>query len=314
MEKKKKFKIPFFGSRKNSHRRRRSNWYIYLISFAATLSLLCLIVLALSDVLFAGGNSNQPRNRYGGNSYYVPDASLDNTVLFMLSDEQGGVPDKFMLMNYRPRDEVIVLVPLNKQTLVASGGGASTLTELYSEGGAGLVTTGIEKTLGIKCGYYISLTRSSFLSLTDDLGLIAMSLPYDFVWGNSNFPAGDNKLTGNELFNYMFHADYPQAGSNFDLVITGSALTSFINYNLKELEPKTIQDTFKKILNNAATDMTFKAFTEYQQAFLYNSQNSTNPASYYIPTGVYDDENDEFSLSNQAIVEIINRFNLAGIS
>jgi anionic cell wall polymer biosynthesis LytR-Cps2A-Psr (LCP) family protein len=293
-------------ARKNHNLRRRSNWYIYLISFAATFLLLCLVVLAFRDILFPGTAVHRTDP---WNMNYVPDSSLDVTVLFMLGNEQGGTPRQFMLMNYRPADGNIVLVPLNADTKAEAAGVSGRLTDLHGQGGAALVAQGLSKTLGIECKYYVHFSRNAFNSFTSDLGEMSVNLPFSFTHDGISFPAGDNKLTGSELFLYVNNADFPSAGENHNAFILSSALTFFINNNLSNLNIQTIQDTFNKILNNATTNLSFSDYRTYQQALEYTSKNSANPASFYLPSGSRNAQG-EVELSNQAIADIISRFGL----
>jgi anionic cell wall polymer biosynthesis LytR-Cps2A-Psr (LCP) family protein len=297
----------FTKSKKNF--RRRSNWYVYLISFAATTLLLVLIVFGFRDVLFPQ-NSARTTDQWR-NTVFTPNSDLDTTVLFMMSDSQGSAPRKYMLMNYRPADEVIVLVPLNADTKVTTTGRSiqsGRLTDLFTQGGAPLAAQGIADTLGLEVPFYVQLDRSSFTSFTSDLGEVTVNIPFDFSGGGiATLFAGEHKLTGGDLFIYMTQANFPQAGANYDLVIMGSVISTLINSNLRNLDDETIQTTFMRILNNANTNLTNADFRHYQQALRYTSQVSVNPAGFYFAPGAY--ESNEFVLTEQAIAEILKRFN-----
>jgi hypothetical protein len=103
-------------------------------------------------------------------------------------------------------------------------------------------------------------------------------------------------------------AEHPQAGDDFNQVILGAAITTMINTNCRNVDMDTIQLAFNKILNNAHTNLTFRDFTRYQQALLYTSENSLNPATFYVPTGHY--EGHEFIVSAQSLAIILYRFGL----
>jgi len=297
--------------------RRRSNWYIYLISFAATIVLLGLFILAFRDTLF-------PQNTGGGvpdwRSFanYTPEAELDVTVLFMMGDEQGSVPNNYMLLNYRPRDEAVVVVPINSDTVLTTGsdeGWRNTsssvkITELYQNGGATKVIEGIAGALGVECDFYIHFDRSSFSGFMSSLGEVQVNIPYDFSGGGLKLEAGEHKLSGGDLFVYMNNANFPEAdvGEDYDLVIMGTAITTLINSNCRHMDAEAIQNAFGKIRNNATTNLTFKDYTDYQRALFYTSVNSINPAIYYVPFGQY--EPDGFVLSEQSVAEIWSRFKL----
>ena len=111
---------------------------------------------------------------------------------------------------------------------------------------------------------------------------------------------------------YMNFVNFPESvvGEDYDLVVTGTAVTNLINTNSRQREPEMIQDAFNRIRNNANTNLTFRDYTAYQRALHYTSVNSTNPAIYYVPDGLY--ETGDFVVSNQSIANILNRFNLTG--
>ncbi|MCL1904073.1 MAG: LCP family protein [Oscillospiraceae bacterium] len=292
--------------KEKKHLRRRSNWYIYLISFATTTVLLGLTILAFSDVLFPPKSTLTQKDAWGE---YKPDSETNVTVLFMLCDEQGSVPNNYMLMRYRPGDEIITLVPLNASTRVTAGKKTGKLTDLYKQGGANTVTEGIKETLSVECDFYVLFDRSSFISLTSLLGDVQVNIPYFFEDGGIELDTGEQYISGSELFLYMNNADFPEAGEDYNLIIMGSAVSSIINTNARHLENEAIQDAFNKVLNTASTNLTFRHFAFYQRALTYTSENSANPAYYYIPTGSY--EAGEFVISAESIGLIYNRFDLA---
>jgi anionic cell wall polymer biosynthesis LytR-Cps2A-Psr (LCP) family protein len=284
--------------------RRRSNWYIYLISFASTCVLLGLFILAFSGTLF-------PQNRMTHQSWdlnYVPSPELDTTVLFMMSDEQGSVPHKFMLMNYRPRDEVIVLVPLNEDTRIQTRNTIGRLTDLYRAGGPELVSEGIANTLGVECEFYVKFDRASFTGFTSLLGEIPVNVPFPFSEGGLGLPVGQHLLSGGDLFIFMSYANFPEAGADFNLSTVGRAFTAFINSNLRHMDDESINSTFNRVLNNATTNLIFGDYINYRGALQYTSNTSISPASFYIPSGQR--EAHEFVISPQSIAEIHERFNL----
>ncbi|MCL2071220.1 MAG: LCP family protein [Oscillospiraceae bacterium] len=293
-------------NKEKKHLRRRSNWYIYLISFAATTVLLGLLILAFWEVLFPVNNTNRPSDPWGE---YLPGEEANATVLFMMGDSQGSVPNNFMLLNYRPRDAVIALIPLSENTRVTGDNKTGKLGELYSQGGARLVMAGIKDTIGVDCDYYVHFDRVSFTGFTAPLGEIRVNVPFFFEGGGIELNTGEHHLPGGDLFLYMNYADFPNAGDDYNLVIMGSAITTLINSNGRHLDSETIQELFNKILNTANTDLTFRDFTDYQRALLYTSENSVNPAIYYVPSGHY--EHDDFIISPQSIANIHNRFDLA---
>ncbi|MDR0222755.1 MAG: LCP family protein [Oscillospiraceae bacterium] len=288
--------------------RRRSNWYIYLISFAAAFAALSLFILAYRDVFFPEVGAPPAINRQGYINY-VPSEDLDVTVLLMLSETTGGTPGYFMLMNYRPRDERIVLVPLKAETYVSGGGRSGKLAFVYGQGGAEAVMRGIKETFRIECGFYIKFDRTSFVNFAELMGDTPVKIPYDISEGNISFASGSAILSGADLYNYITFRNFKD-GEDYRLVAAGSSLASFINSNGRNLTTEKIQNLFNKILNNADTDMTFKDYKNYQQALFHTSENADAPAVFYIPYGETDGSG-AFIIAGDSADSILEKFNIS---
>jgi len=287
--------------------RRKSNWYIYLISFAATSVLLSLLVLAFWDRLFPERKNTVVAGQgiYG----YVPGEELNINILFMLSRDKGAVPDYFMLMNYRPRDEKIVLIPLKPETYVSSGGASGKLTDVYKSGGSENVISGVEAVFGLKIGHYVKFDKTSFINFIAMFGDVPVNIPFDLAGteGGSSFSAGMSPLSGAELYEYITFPKYGNENEDYRLVVMGSVFAALIKNNTHDIISEKIQSTFNKIINTADTDMTFKDFLTYQQALIYNSENGFDTPTYYVPFGEYN-ENGAYVTSEESVGAILSKF------
>jgi len=285
--------------------RRRSNWYIYLISFAVSFVALAMFVAAFWDNFFPQG-AQQAANRQGVMNF-VPTEEMDITILFMLGESQGGVPAQYMMMNYRPRDEIIHFVPLRAETKVTSGSTNGTLTQMYRNNGAKGVMSGINSTFGLEIEYYIKFDRSSFINFINSAGEVLVHIPFDLNNGNVSFRSGENLLSGTDLYNYITFNNFEV--DDYNLVVMGSVGSSVVNNNFNNLSSEEIQNHFNKILNNADTNLTFRDYTFYQQALIYTSENSWNPATFFIPIGEFNGSG-EYEISARGIVDILTKFGL----
>ena len=283
--------------------RKRSNWYIYLLTFVITFVMLSFVVYNIWEYLFPA--KNLPAMT-GSSSDNRPDAVFNTTFLLMLSENKGGVPDYYMLMNYRPRDEEIVLIPVKKNLLSTVRGEQGILTDFYISDGSDGVITAIKNAFGVECEHYIKFDKSSFISFFNTAGTTPVNIPSDLRESEIEFLAGSYEFSGEDLYNYITYPEYNQ-GEDYRLMIHGHAVSNFINKNSRNLTVSEMQSLFTKILNTTDTSLDFLDFTKNQQVYMYTTQNSFNIADYYIPNGTVD-EYGQFSVSENTVATIKERF------
>lgn len=285
--------------------KKKSNWYIYIITFVITFVLLGLVVKALWSVMFP----EKDTSAMGGTSDFRPDESVQITCLAMLSETKAGVPEYYMALNYRPRDEVIICVPLKGNMIVSSGKYEGSIKEIYNAAGAAEVVKGVNNTLGIECSNYFKFDKNSFTEFVDLTGDVYVNVPNELSFGGTvMFEAGSQYLTGVELYSYMTFADYGK-GDDYRSAVHGSLIMNLLNQNFRNLTTTQLQTFATKILNTTETDFIFQDYTDNQSSFIYTTTTSVNPAEYYIPYGDTDD-NGYFRISENSAATIRDRFNI----
>jgi anionic cell wall polymer biosynthesis LytR-Cps2A-Psr (LCP) family protein len=239
---------------------------------------------------------------------YRPDISFDTTFLLMLSERKGAVPDYYMLLNYRPGSETILLVPVKANLYAEIGNMRGTLTEHYEDGGSRGVMLALQNTLGISPDHYIKFDKDSFIGFLDEAGFTPVNIPYDLIDEEVQFTAGSYEFTGEDLYNYITFPEYDQ-GEDYRFMIQGFAIANFINRNSSNLTIPQLQSLFTRILNTTDTSLDFQDFVQNQQAYMFTTQNSFNIADYYIPIGSAD-ANEYFFISDTAAATIRDRFGI----
>ncbi len=293
--------------------KRKSNWYIYLIALIISFVLLGIFVRSIWGSLFPatedmGGSSSS--------SDFRPSESVKTTALLMLSDMKAGTPDYYMLVNYRPRDEVVVFVPLQENLRVSYKNSTGSLYEVYDNFGAPAVIDAIKETLGIECENYIKFDRLSFIDFIDLTGTVYVNVPTDITVtktetfletyivkdedGNETeatrtvtkeiesvlFEAGSNYYSGEQTYNYIAY-DFGK-GIDYQLAVQGSMAMNLVNRNFHDLSTTKMQRYFEEIIDSTDTNVSFSEYIKYQSAFQYTTQNTINPSAYYIPYGETD--------------------------
>jgi anionic cell wall polymer biosynthesis LytR-Cps2A-Psr (LCP) family protein len=219
---------------------------------------------------------------------FRPDASYNATILFMLSERKGGVPDYYMLLNYRPRDEVIMVVPVRANLYAEVGNGRGTLNAHYISNGAQGVISAIRNSLGVEAQHYVKFDKESFIDFFDALGFTPVIIPQDLISDEIEFPAGSYEMMGADVYAYITFPDFNQ-GEDYRSTIHGHVISNFINRNSRHLTVTQLQTLFNRILNTTDTDLLFSDFTSNQQAYLYTTQNSFDMADFYVLSGSSDD-------------------------
>lgn len=291
--------------------KRKSNWYIYAITLIISFVILGFFVGEIWDSLFPA--EDDAENAYSvNNADFRPSADIKINLLIMLSEMKAGTPDYYMLANYRPRDEVIVFVPLPENMKVSYKGNSGSLYEMYSNLGEEAVMGGIFETLKIECDDYIKFDRLSFIDFVDLTGEVYVNIPTDIVEKkiekyletqiveidgeeqevtvqvekpveNVIFPAGTQYFDGETLYNYMLYSF--GKGTDYTLAIHGSAVMNMINRNFRDLSSTELQSYVEKIISSTDTGIMFSDYVEYQPVLQYTTENSINPCEYYIPYG-----------------------------
>lgn len=283
-------------------KRRKSNWYIYFITFVLTAVLAAMGLSLIWDIIFVPkGEINR-----SGITSDVPDASNNITVLFMLSEEKAANPTRYMIVSYQPADEAVICVPIRADMRGQVGSSQKTMSEFYSEGGVQSVLYAVEGAVGVKCDRYVKLDRESFISMADAIGKVSINCAYDVINpdGSVMFDVGVHSMGGNDLYMYLNY-DNSSYGEDYQSQVAGSTAVSVINSNLRGLAATVIQSYFTKLINTADTNLTLEDYTKRQQAFLFTSTESNNPGQYYIPYG--ETENDMFILSDSSRETILER-------
>lgn len=294
----------------SAEKRRKSNWYIYLIAFAVTMALVVMAVSTLWDKIMP--SPSQSGVSSSGKTTYLPDASNNMMMLVMISDMRAGAPDYYLVVNYRPAEELIECIPFRTDTEASVGGTTGTLTDLYNSGGTETVLYAFEGLAGVKCDYYVKFDRTSFMDFIDEIGNVTVNAPYDIMdtGGNLAFTAGTHSLSGREAFNYLLYQS-KTPGDDYQSVVLGGMATYIFNTSFRNLSSTLMQTYISKLINTADTNMALEDYTRRQKAFLYTSENSYNPAEYYLPYGEAN-ENGRFVIAQNSISTIKERLGLEG--
>ena len=309
--------------------KRKSNWYIYLLALIISFVLLGLFVNSIWDRLFP---DIEPGTRSAARSDYRPSKDVNLTSLLMLSDMKAETPKLYMLMNYQPRNEVILFIPLRENTKVSYGGYSGSLYEMYDNYGAEAVVSGLSDLLGAEIVHYIKFDRLSFTDFVNMGGEVYVNIPADVVKKETKnvkktkivevngvptevvrytpettetvvWTEGDKHFDGAALYEYLTY-DFGW-GEDYQLSVVGSAAMNMINKNFRGLSAAQVQGYAEAIIKNTETDIVLSDYTSVQPTIAYTIENSISPCVYYTTYG--ETEGGYFILSEDCIATMLER-------
>lgn len=284
--------------------RRKSNWYIYLIAFGITLAMIIMAVISLKDFIF-------PDNQQTGLSAdgtlsedFVPDSSMNLTVLTMISDSDNDLPSLFIIASYNAVEDRLLYVPLTNSFTVGTDG--RTLPNIYAAQGGSGAAKAVSDVIGIKFDGYIRFNRDNLQNLMTTFGNVEYDVSKTILINDGAeveaINSGKQIFTSERLFRYIMFADFGE-GESYRFNMIGSILIELVNQNISYIDSSLLDTYASEIINNTETDLTEQRYMSSKAAMLNTIQYGINPAEYYVPYGEYGDDG-SFTISENSIQTI----------
>lgn len=284
--------------------RRKSNWYIYLIAFGITLAMIIMAVISLKDFIF-------PDNKQTGLSAdgtlsedFVPDSSMNLSVLTMISDSDSDMPSLFVMASYNAVEDRLLYVPLTNSLTVGTEG--RTLPNIYAAQGGSGAAKAVSDVLGIKFDGYIRFNRDNLENLMTTFGNVEYDVSKTILINDGAeveaINSGKQIFTSERLFRYIMFADFGE-GESYRFNMIGSILIELFNQNVSYIDSSLLDTYASEIINKTETDLTEQQYMASKAAMLNTIQYGINPAEYYVPYGEYGDDG-SFTISDNSIQTI----------
>ena len=147
--------------------KRKSNWYIYFISFGITAAFVIVAVFAFRWYLFPDKTESAGVSQDSVSDEGFKATSAHNFVtLAMLSD--ADAPELFIMASYNAADNDVCFIPLPAGLSVELNG--RTLSAIYSSDGGEAVVKAVEEAVGVTCESFVKMDREAFVSLVSSFG------------------------------------------------------------------------------------------------------------------------------------------------
>lgn len=147
----------------------------------------------------------------------------DNSPFYILilgSDAREGDTtsrsDVIMLARVDPKNHVVTLVSIPRDTAVTIDGSTQKINAAYALGGASEAVTCVSEFAGVEISHVVEVHFSELEEVVDTLGGIWVNVPESFSAGNGgmDFEAGEQKLTGEQALAFA-RERYHVSGGDF---------------------------------------------------------------------------------------------------
>lgn len=280
--------------------KRRSNWYIYLITFLITGVLLYIVSNAMLSAFNEKKQNVTSEEQYSG-TVFKPNASHNFTVLAMLSETADDIPDYYMTLTYRGDKNCIIVMPYLSDTSF----GGETMKNAYVSGGAESVMKIINDALGTDITKYVKFTGSTVTEFFNMVGNTTLSVPREYKYEDkedksfSIVYAGTYSFTGNQMYNYLTFPDFGEADKRHPAKVHAVVYSSFINQNFFRVSESAMAGYFEYIAYYTDSNISEEDYESKKEAILYTFNHVNECCDYYIPFG--DASGDSYLIAEQSI-------------
>lgn len=284
--------------------RRKSNWYIYFISFGITLAMIIMVVLSLNDLIFPQSKETGLNTNGTLSEDFVPDQSMNLSVMTMISDADHDLPSLFIAVVYDAVENRMTYIPVTEGIALQSAG--RTLPNIYAAQGGSGVAKAVGGIIGVDFDGYIRFTRNSLLNLLSAFGNVEYDVAKTILITDGSdseaINSGTQIFTSDMLFRYIMFADFGE-GESYRFNMIGSILIELFNQNVSYIDSSLLDVYASNIMDNAETDLTTDRYKSSKAAMLNTIKYGINPAEYYVPYGDYNDDG-SFTISPNSVQTI----------
>lgn len=231
----------------------------------------------------------------------VPTKEDRLTVLYLQVDNSNAMKQS-VLVRFLPDVGEIKIVPVSPYLMSAQNEGenASSLANIYSQGGVNGVTKAVENAMEISVDRYMTVSDAAFDNIVDYIGGVTVAPDEDINYSDEE--TGDRifckkgvmmSLDHSYLRVYMNYPDFSDGGME-NAKVASDVLTRFINEMFLQSDNlRSNMDTFFNVIyTNSDTNMTKTEYTKNKRGIIYILENQTMPCESLTPTGTWN--NDSF--------------------
>ena len=240
---------------------------------------------------------------------YAPSEADNRILLLILDTEKRESASAFLAVHFNPVKEKIVLMPVQSNTLAELNGETDTIYNFYRNSGSAKAVEAAEKCTGVEFDHYIKFNTSSFETIIDIFGGVDFNVPYNLIYSNpatgeeTIIKEGRTYLDSNLMRKLLTYPNY-KSGEEYRAKCLALIVTDMLNASIDEVFATHLDDYFSIVINSdIETDITAYDYEEVSEAMKYMAENSYNPATFVLSTGITN-EDGTYTLES-SFIEII---------
>ena len=285
------------------NKRRRSNWYIYVITFVVTGLLLILVSSILLKSFYDSQDKDATVNvSQNQTAIFTPDSTYDFSVLVTLSADNDKTPDKYMTITYIAKNNTFVLMPYLPNAVIDGG---NTIKQIWEQSGEAEVAKQLSSKTGLSINKYIRFTKSTLTELFDMVGNTTLTVPSEIKYENKKdntvtiIKQGTQIFTAEQMYAYLTLPDYGVKDELYPCKLNATVISSFIDQNFIGTSSKTLDEYINFIINFTNTNIEQSDYDAKVKAIVYTlSQNKSSVTDFYIPYG--DKSGDDYIIDDNS--------------
>lgn len=270
--------------------RRKSNWYVYFISFGIAMAFAIAAIIAFRWYLFPEDSRPTGMTASDIEEKFKPTAEHNFCSVIMIGDKPSANPELFLLIEFSAVENRIAVVTLPNGISIPTEG--RSLPNICAAQGEGKVVSVLENILDLTCDSYIRVDRRGFISLVSILGnvdydVFKTMIIYDGTEAET-LNVGTHRLAAESIFRLAMLAEYPE-GESYRFSSIGQMFADLINQNYRTFDQNFMDSFFNAVVDEAqTTDLTKDKYNKYRPALKYTfNYASSSPVEYYVPYGEY---------------------------
>lgn len=285
------------------NKKRRSNWYIYVITFVVTGVLLILVSSILLKSFYDSQGKDATVNvSQNQTAIFTPDSSYNFSVLLTLSADNDTTPEKYMTLTYVATDNTFILMPYLPNAVIDGG---NTIKQICEQSGEAEVAKQLSTKTGLSINKYIRFTKSTLTELFDTVGNTTLTIPSEIKYENKKdntvtiINQGTQIFTADQMYTYLTLPDYNVKDDLYPCKVSATAISAFIDQNFIGATQKTLDEYISFIINFTNTNIVQNDYDAKIKAIVYTlSQNKSSITDYYIAYG--DKSGDDYIIDDNS--------------